>query len=198
MSVVSTTIRAAAGEKARAGARAARTGSGDASERERFERAYERHAGELLAYLSKRYSDRAFVEDVSAETFLRLLDRYDGPLDDVARTRAWILRVATNEANRWMRRKHVRRRALRLLAGSAGGSGASQAESAPASLAKLLIESLPLHEQEALTLHHGCGLSVEQIAGVLGVAQGTVRARLSRGRRRALAIAERLGLEVGA
>jgi len=169
------------------------------SERERFDRLFGAHHEALVGYLSRRYRDGGFVEDVVAETFLRVLERGPGWPEDDPRTRAWILRVATNEANRWLRRKRVRRRAQAELARAASacaGDGADdRAERSPLELARLLLETLPLHEQEALTLHHACGLSVEHVATVLGVAPGTVRSRLSRGRRRAEQTARQLGLE---
>ncbi|MEU6221846.1 sigma factor-like helix-turn-helix DNA-binding protein, partial [Streptomyces sp. NPDC047022] len=44
------------------------------------------------------------------------------------------------------------------------------------------LRRLPEAQRTAIVLHHLCDLSVEQIATETGVALGTVKARLSRGR----------------
>nr|WP_269204794.1 sigma-70 region 4 domain-containing protein [Motilibacter deserti] len=44
------------------------------------------------------------------------------------------------------------------------------------------LETLPRDQRAALVLHYFSGLRVREIADLLGVAEGTVKARLSRGR----------------
>ena len=54
-------------------------------------------------------------------------------------------------------------------------------------------------QRDALVLHHLVGLAVTEVASELGVPEGTVKAWLSRGRRRlAAALAERTGRSRGA
>jgi RNA polymerase sigma-70 factor (ECF subfamily) len=44
------------------------------------------------------------------------------------------------------------------------------------------LRQLPAHQRDALVLHHVCDLPVSAVASALGVPEGTVKARLSRGR----------------
>lgn len=52
------------------------------------------------------------------------------------------------------------------------------------------LQELPAAQRTAIVLHHLAGLSVAEVATETGAAEGTVKARLSRGRR---ALAELLG-----
>ena len=44
------------------------------------------------------------------------------------------------------------------------------------------LRRLPEHQRQALVLHHLCDLPVRDVARETGVPEGTVKARLSRGR----------------
>jgi RNA polymerase sigma-70 factor (ECF subfamily) len=44
------------------------------------------------------------------------------------------------------------------------------------------LRQLPVQQRDALVLHHVCDLPVSAVASTLGVPEGTVKARLSRGR----------------
>ncbi len=46
------------------------------------------------------------------------------------------------------------------------------------------LRQLPYEQREAIALHHIVDLPVREIAGQLGVPEGTVKARLARGRAR--------------
>jgi RNA polymerase sigma-70 factor (ECF subfamily) len=55
------------------------------------------------------------------------------------------------------------------------------------------LSQLPLEQRTALVLHHLCDLSVEDVARETGAPVGTIKARLSRGRR---ALSALLGVDV--
>ena len=44
------------------------------------------------------------------------------------------------------------------------------------------LRALPLGQRQVVVLHHLVGLSIEEVAGELGVPAGTVKSRLARGR----------------
>jgi RNA polymerase sigma-70 factor (ECF subfamily) len=44
------------------------------------------------------------------------------------------------------------------------------------------LQRLPEDQRRALVLHHLCDLPVREVAREVGVAEGTIKARLSRGR----------------
>ena len=59
-----------------------------------FERFYECHKGEVLAFLRRR-AGRDRADDLFQETFLRALRAY-GRLEHGEHLRAWVLTIATN------------------------------------------------------------------------------------------------------
>lgn len=136
----------------------------------------------LVMQVAALTRDVAEAEDCVQEAFARALprwsrvSRYDDP-------EAWVRLVATNLArSRW--RSQVRRRSRER---AVGPSPHDLSEDHLDLLAAL--RALPDHQRDAVVLHHLVGHSVAEIASRQGVATGTVKARLSRGRR---ALADRL------
>jgi RNA polymerase sigma factor (sigma-70 family) len=52
------------------------------------------------------------------------------------------------------------------------------------------LRALPMHQRQAIVLHHRVDLPLEEVAATLGARTGTVKSWLARGRR---ALADRLG-----
>jgi len=142
------------------------------------------HQTELfrLAYLLLGDADAA--EDVAQEVFIRAyrsLDRFD-------RTRAlrpWLLQITRNLA------ANHRRSARRYLAAltrwwqNNGGTQANQQMAAPiipteADLLWQAVRTLAQADQEVIYLRYFLELPVGETAMALGVAEGTVKSRLSR------------------
>ena len=140
---------------------------------------YRRHYPAVVGYLYRRVGDEHAAEDLAAEAFLsamRALPRYR--VTGVP-FRAWLMRIATNAANRWAKKEHNRLARLRRIARSQSDfvevdDGADEAQQA--------LLALSVRHQEVLTLHHVEGLSVDEVSAVLGCRPGTVKSRLSRGR----------------
>lgn len=100
-------------------------------------------------------------------------------LDRAAYPEAWVRTTAYRLAvSRWRRRKRGERSPDRALQGA--GDAAAVDESHVALVAAL--RRLPEAQRQALVLHHIAGLPVQQVAAETGVPEGTVKARLSRGR----------------
>jgi RNA polymerase sigma-70 factor (ECF subfamily) len=91
--------------------------------------------------------------------------------------RAWLLRIATNRANLAARRERVRRRVLGRLVPVSPAARATDMGELHDALGRLRAE-----HQAVISLVHLEGLSIEQTAQVLGVAEGTVKSRLHRAR----------------
>lgn len=114
----------------------------------------------------------------------RKLDRAEYP-------EAWVRTTAYRLAvSRWRRRRRAERSPDRALQG--GGTAAAVDESHVALVAAL--RRLPEAQRQALVLHHIADLPVAQVAAEVGVPEGTIKARLSRGR---TALAELLTDEAG-
>jgi len=144
-----------------------------------FEGLYRSHAPGVYRYLCRRMGDAAVAEDVLHDVFiiaLRTMHRYR-PRAGVP-VHHWLLRIATNAANRELRRD-LRRRML----AENSGRVMHEVEVPDQGIALIrAVQSLPLSQQSAVVLHHVEGLSIEHVAGVLGCRIGTVKSRLHRGR----------------
>lgn len=100
-------------------------------------------------------------------------------LDRMQHPEAWVRTTAHRLAiSRWRRRKRAERPADRAV--SAATSTPEVDESHVALVAAL--RELPEAQRRALVLHHIADLPVHQVAAEVGAPEGTVKARLSRGR----------------
>ncbi len=141
--------------------------------REVYAAAYPRLVGQLTGVTG----DPAEAEDVVMEAFARAAAR-PREFQEVDNPEAWLRTVAVNLArSRWrrmLRRSHLLPRLVQSEA------YADLPEDRLALMAAL--RRLPATQREAIALHHLADLPVLEVALTLGVPEGTVKARLSRGR----------------
>jgi len=148
-----------------------------------FDEVYAASYARLVGELFSVTGDRAEAEDVVQEAFMRALSRWHRVVS-MDRPVAWVRRVALNLAvSGWRRRVRGAAAVLRLRAAPVSAPGADLGL-APA------LAALSREQRAVILLHHHLGLSVAEVAATLGVAEGTVKSRLSRARAR---LAELLG-----
>ncbi len=145
-----------------------------------FAALYRRHFEAVAGYLFRRTGNTALAEDLAADTFLAAWNALTTYQNSGIPFRAWLLRIATNRANAVARRERVRRRVLSLLARPAPSDGKPPTDDTDHLYAAM--RRLRAEFQSVISLVHLEGLSVEQAAGVLGIAEGTVKSRLHRAR----------------
>jgi RNA polymerase sigma factor (sigma-70 family) len=139
-----------------------------------FERFYDSHKGEVLAFLRKR-AGRDRADDLFQETFLRALRAY-GRLEHGEQLRAWVLTIASNAVVEAARRE---RPAAELLVEPAGEDERPAVEElAP------LTDGLPPKERAAVVLRYGYDLDYDTIAAALGSNEQAARQAASAGVRR--------------
>ncbi|RNL64256.1 SigE family RNA polymerase sigma factor [Nocardioides marmoriginsengisoli] len=135
---------------------------------------FARITGQLYAMIG----DRDEAQDCVQEAFVRgwaqrrKLAKADHP-------EAWIRTVAYRLAvSRWRHRSLARRPSDRAL------SPDTRTEAVDESRVALVtaLRRLPANQRQALVLHHLCDLPVRAVAREVGVPEGTIKARLSRGR----------------
>jgi RNA polymerase sigma-70 factor (ECF subfamily) len=146
-----------------------------------FDELYAASAPRLVAQMHALTGDRAEAQDVVQEAFVRAW-QHRGRLDASGAPEAWVRTTARRLAvSRW-RRTRTSRLAWLRAAGSAGaGTTAPPADPLDPALVSAL-RALPYPQREAIVMHHLADLSVQHISAALGVPEGTVKARLSRGR----------------
>ena len=131
----------------------------------------------LVGQLTGVTGDPTEAEDVVMEAFARAAAR-PREFAELDNPEAWLRTVAVNLArSRWrrlLRRSHL---LPRLVESEAYADLPEDHISLMAAL-----RALPTAQREAIALHHLAGLPVAEVALTLGVPEGTVKARLSRGR----------------
>jgi RNA polymerase sigma-70 factor (ECF subfamily) len=147
----------------------------------------ERYHGPLLAFFDRMLAgDRATAEDLTQETFIRLLRQ--ASYSPERAFRPWLYAVAANLA-----RDHIRQaarrpaldaRALEMLEDTASGPEARAVAASAVSDIARAVASLPEEYRVTLVLRYGNDLSLEDIATSLDIPVGTVKSRLSVGLRR--------------
>lgn len=149
-----------------------------------FEELYAAHFSDLAVQLYAYFGDRQEALDVVQEAFCRALarwlkiSRYDDPV-------AWVRRVAWNLAtSRWRRARTALRVLRRERVAHAEGPNPDRVALVAA------LATLPRTHRRALVLHYLADLPVDEIADREGVAPGTVKSWLHRGR---AALAAQLG-----
>lgn len=117
------------------------------------------------------------AEEVVQEAFARGYAKRR-TLAGVDNPEAWLTTVALNVARRRMRR--------RTFGAGPAGPGPDDADPVDRRISNLdlfdAILRLPEQQREAVVLHHLADLPLEEIARRLGVAVGTLKSRLARGR----------------
>ena len=153
----------------------------DCGARRTFEEVYERHVTGTLAVVLALREARVGAEEIVQEAFLRAYERWDrvGGMD---RPDLWVQRVALNLATSRLRRLAAEARAMARLAGR-------RDEPATEPFAREqpfwdLVRSLPPKQARVVALRYAGDLAVRDIAQVVGVAEGTVKAQLHTARQR--------------
>lgn len=139
--------------------------------------------------------DAGEAQDVTQEAFVRAWQRWEH-VGGYAEPEAWVRLVACRLATTRWRSLMRGRNAVRLL--KASMPAVTEAPSPQRLDVVSALRRLPAPQRIAIVLHYYAGLSIAEIAQETQVAEGTVKARLSRARG---ALAQILGseheLEVG-
>jgi len=133
------------------------------------------HGREIQAVAFLILRDRHLAEDVTIETLLTAYEKAGSIRDDSA-LRAWLLRVATNQALT-MRRRSARIVELAVIPDPIGpGDLAGEAGDRLALLAG--VTELPIQMRAAVVLRYYADLPVEEVARTLGKSPNTIKAQL--------------------
>ncbi len=147
-----------------------------------FEEFYAANFQPLLLQLYAYTADLGQAQDAVQEAFTRAFGRWDR-LSGYDRPAAWVRMVAMNVArNRWRRMRAARAHARYHRDEVVDGPGPDRVALARA------LATLPESQRRAVVLFHVADLSIAEIANQEGVAEGTVKSWLHRGRA-ALAVA---------
>lgn len=132
----------------------------------------------LVRQLHAMIGDRDEAQECVQEAFVRAWSRRRS-LEHVLYPDAWVRTTAYRLAvSRWRRKRLERRSPDRALQPATVGPPPSEDQVAVIAA----LRQLPADQRRALVLFHLCDLPIAAVADELGVPEGTVKARLSRGR----------------
>ncbi len=154
---------------------ASRGGGMDEAEFDEFYAgSFSRVVGQLQAMIGNRDEAQECVQEAFARAW-----SHRAKLDRTEHPEAWVRTTAYRLAvSRWRRTVVRRRPADRALQPHRPVDGPD-----PDRVVLLAaLARLPLEQRRVLVLHHLCDLSVSAVAAEVGAPEGTVKARLSRGR----------------
>lgn len=144
---------------------------------EDFDAFYEATRTRLLHQMYAMTGNLADAQDCVQEAYARAWQRW-GQVRDHASPEAWLRTVAWRiAASRWRKVKNG------VAAMARHGPPSNTPEPSIDNVALVTaLKQIPEAQRRAIVLHHLVGLSVDEVAQEMGVANGTIKARLSRGR----------------
>jgi len=155
---------------------AKRIAQGDAEATEKFVRDQYASVYRAMRHLTRHRED---AEDLTQQAFISARSKID-TFRGASSLKTWIHRIAFNEYAQW---KRQRRQTSPLKLDHAKDEPGYGAFVASESLLESLA-ALPDKLREAIILHEVEGLSVDEVAQIMRVPSGTVKARLFYARRR--------------
>jgi RNA polymerase sigma-70 factor (sigma-E family) len=148
---------------------------GSASLHELYDASYSRLVLQVFAFCG----DAAEAEDAVQEAFVKAIGK-GRAFDDVQNPVAWLRTVAFNhQRNKWRHAKVVRR----FVASTPGSLTTPDLSPDHVAIVQALAELDP-DVREVVVLRYLADLGTAEVAHELGVPEGTVKSRLSRGRER--------------
>jgi RNA polymerase sigma-70 factor, ECF subfamily len=151
----------------------------DETIREFLETSYPR----LVAAITLVAGSRDAAEDAVQEALARAWERSGS--EQIRSLPAWVTRVSLNlSRSRWRRLRAEAKATERL------GAAADQLQTDPRPEVEQALRRLSRRQREVTVLRYYLAMNVAEIAGTLGVTEGTVKTQLFRARR---ALAEVLG-----
>jgi RNA polymerase sigma-70 factor (sigma-E family) len=144
---------------------------------DQFDEFYRAQRQRVLRFLYAAGGDLAEAQDATQEAFARAWQHWSR-VREYAEPAAWVRTVGWRIlAGHWRKLRGARR--------AYGRHGPPDDAPAPSERTVLLVSALrrlPADQRHAIVLHHLLDLPVTQVAAETGVPEGTVKARLSRGR----------------
>jgi RNA polymerase sigma-70 factor (ECF subfamily) len=158
---------------------------------EDFGRFFEDHYGPVVRSLTLVFGDRIVAEDAAQGAFERAYRKWRS-ISRLGRPGTWIYVVALRDARRRLQRRDAPDDGI-------VPESVSFEEAAVASVTiHEALDHLALRQRTAVILRYLAGLSIAEVAEVMGCAEGTVKATLHTGlRRMRVDLTEEVGTDAG-
>lgn len=154
-----------------------------------FEGFYRAELKRVVAVVFALTGSRPVAEDLAQDAFVKAHSRWDD-VSTYDHPGAWVRRVATNLALSRFRRQSSEKKALSRLGPTPEMTFDLEPEDEEFWQA---VRELPGRQAQVMALFYLEDRTVREVADILGMAEGTVRTQLHRGRR---SLARKLGAEL--
>ena len=151
------------------------------SRQRRFESMTRTHEGDLFRFAFWLCRDHSVAQDLVQETLLRAWRSFDSLRDESA-ARYWLITILRRENARMYERKRHPTRNIDDLTPAEHGLLAHTPDTELADLREAISQLEPKY-REPLILQVLMGFSTKEIAGLMGIRQGTVLTRVYRARK---------------
>jgi RNA polymerase sigma-70 factor (ECF subfamily) len=146
---------------------------------EAFGALYERYVGKIYNYICYRVGNDQDAEDLTARTFYRALDHFQGYEDRGAPFSAWLYRIAHNLVANW-HRDHSRRQMvdlddLVLKAPRQKGPAAKTEKLDQEDVLLRAVRQLAPDRQQLIILKHVEGMTNAEIGQVMARTEGAIK-----------------------
>ncbi|HEY8376647.1 MAG TPA: sigma-70 family RNA polymerase sigma factor [Nannocystis sp.] len=144
-----------------------------------FDRLYARYERRLYGYICRIVGATPAADDLFQDVFLKVLrDRSYDP--QRGRFAPWLFAVARNACLQAQRRERTREALSGVAAQRLGPAAAGEVEAQVGTAARVqaAMAALPEPQRQLILLKQLGELSYREIAGLLGVAEGTIKSRL--------------------
>lgn len=146
-----------------------------------FETLYRRHRTRLFRFVLGQLSDPHISEDCCQEIWGRII-RARSRYESRAKFSTYLFSVAHNiviDHYRWQHRQPIQESGdwEQMSAEQKGPAGHYEAQQKGATL-KAALTALPADQREVFLLHEEAGLTLNEIAGVMGTGRETIKSRL--------------------
>ncbi len=151
---------------------------------EALERLISRWQARIYSYILAMIGDRDAAWDVSQELWLSVVSRL-GRGSEIGDFTPWVYRAAYNRCMSHLRKRRRDKGQVAVLDAVADEDKSSSEAASKAEDARIVREclaELTLVLRETMALFYVDGLSINDVAGILGVPRGTVQSRLHYGR----------------
>lgn len=157
-------------------------------DRNSFAALVNRHQSRVRGYLRQLTRDPALADDLAQETFIRAWDKLS-KFSGKGQFLSWLLAIAHREFLQSLRKRERTERlhsALEAESSTDDGLGTSALAEPDSDVADLpkLLSVLSEQERIALVLAYGYGLSHAEITEISGMALGTIKSHIHRGKAR--------------
>jgi RNA polymerase sigma-70 factor, ECF subfamily len=142
---------------------------------------YQRHVVQVYSYLIRRCGDSVVAEELTSETFLAAVDGINRVPPRTADAN-WLLGIARNKLVDYWRRREREERNLALVPGPTSTDDRALDTLEP-DRAEMALGALPTTYRLALTLRYLDGISVPDMAEMLGQTVHATESSLARARR---------------